>query len=268
MNLLPMSVFRCAALILCCSILSAFSADRPQYGEAWSRNMVSDEKGLPASFDPASGKNIKWRVELGSETHSTPVIAKGKVFIGTNNQRPRDPRHKGDRSILFCLNEQDGQLLWQLVVPKLTNSIYWDWPNAGICSPVTVQDDRVYLISNRGEVLCLDINGMADGNQGSFQDERTHCVPLGMPPIEPGPKDADILWLFDIVKECGVRQHDQAHGSILIDGDFLYVNTSNGVDDSHKQIMSPDAPSLIVLDKEHRSFSCTRRRAHRPAYFP
>jgi outer membrane protein assembly factor BamB len=53
-----------------------------------------------------------------------------------------------------------------------------------------------------------------------------------------------------MVKECGIRQHDSAHGSILVHGRYLYVNTSNGVDDSHKKINSPDAPSLIVLDKE------------------
>ena len=112
-----------------------------------------------------------------------------------------------------------------------------------------MEGDRVYLVGNRGEVLCLDLLGMANGNDGPFRDEARHAVPLGRDPIEPGPQDADILWLFDYIKECGVRQHDQAHGSPLVHGDYLYVNTSNGVDDSHKKIMSPDAPSLIVLDK-------------------
>jgi outer membrane protein assembly factor BamB len=177
-------------------------------------------------------------------------VAKGRVLIGTNNNRPRDTKHKGDRSVLLCLDEKDGHLLWQLVMPKLTNSIFWDWPNAGICSVPTVDDDRVYLVGNRGEVLCLDLAGMANGNNGPFHDEARHAVPLGAEPSEPGPQDADILWIFDYVKECGVRQHDQAHGSPLVLGDYLYVNTSNGVDDSHKKIKSPDAPSLIVLDKK------------------
>jgi outer membrane protein assembly factor BamB len=211
--------------------------------------MVSEERNLPDSLEPATGKNLKWKARLGSETHSTPVIAAGKVLIGTNNEEPRDSRRQGDLSVLLCLDEKDGHLLWQLVVPKLTNSVYWDWPKAGICSPATVEGDRVYLVSNRGEVLCLDLNGLANGDDGPFVDEARHAVPTGEAPLELTKTDADIVWVFDIIKECGVRQHDQAYGSILIDGPFLYVNTSNGVDDSHKQIQAPDAPSLIVLEK-------------------
>jgi hypothetical protein len=149
----------------------------------------------------------------------------------------------------MCFDEKTGAFLWQLVVPKIKTSVYWDWPNAGICSPATVEGNRVYLVSNRGEVMCLDPLGMANGNDGPYRDEAQHSVPPGEAPIEPGERDADILWLFDMVKDCGVRQHDSAHSSILVHGPFLYVNTSNGVDDSHKRITAPDAPSLIVLDK-------------------
>ncbi len=211
--------------------------------------MVSPERDLPESCDPPTGRNVRWVADLGTETHSTPVIARGRVYIGTNNGRPRDPRHHGDRGVLMCFDERTGAFVWQLVVPKIKTSVYWDWPNAGICSPATVEGDRVYLVSNRGEVMCLDPLGLANGNDGPYRDEAKHCVPPGEPPIEPGEHDADILWLFDMIQDCGVRQHDSAHSSILVHGQFLYVNTSNGVDDSHKRIMSPDAPSLIVLDK-------------------
>jgi outer membrane protein assembly factor BamB len=241
---------RCA-VGLCASLVavSLAAADRPQWGEAGSRNMVSGETGLPESFDPATGRNVKWVAELGTETHSTPVIARGRVFIGTNNNRPRDPRYKGDRGVLLCLDEVSGRWLWQLVVPKITTSIYWDWPNAGICSPPTIEGDRVYLVSNRGEVMALDFHGQTNGNQGPYVEEAQHSVPPGEAPIEPGGTDADMLWSYDLVREQGVRQHDSAHGSPLLHGAFLYVNTSNGVDDSHKHIAAPDAPSLVVLEK-------------------
>lgn len=237
-----------AVAIACGFGFAAPAADQAQWGAAWTRNMVSSERGLPDSFDPKTGRNIKWVAPLGSETHATPVVAGGRVYIGTNNERPRDPRHKGDRGVLLCLDEKTGELLWQLVVPKITTSIYWDWPKAGTCSPPTVEGERVYLVSNRGEVLCLDARGLANGNDGPFRDEASHCVPAGETPIEPKQTDADILWVFDMVKDLGVRQHDSAHGSVLVDGDFLYVNTSNGLDDSHTEIHAPDAPSLIVLE--------------------
>ena len=235
----------------------ALAEDRPQWGEAWSRNMISGERNLPESFDPATGKNIKWSAQLGTETHSSPVIAGGRVYIGTNNGNPRDPKHQGDRGVLMCFDEQSGQLLWQLVVPKRTEDIYFDWPNSGIASPVTVEGDRVYLVSNRGEVMCLDAKGMADGNDGPFRDEGAHMTvkptdggTTNSPaPLTPGPLDADIIWLFDLPSGAGIWSHDAAHSSILIHGNYLYLNSGTGVDNTHKKIRTPEAPSLVVLDK-------------------
>ncbi len=120
-------------------------ADQPQWGQAWTRNMVSEERGLPDSFDPQTGRNIKWSAELGTETHSSPIIAGGRVYIGTNNGHPRDPAQEGDRGVLMCFDEQTGRFLWQLLVPKRHEDIYFDWPESGIASPVTVEGARIYV---------------------------------------------------------------------------------------------------------------------------
>jgi outer membrane protein assembly factor BamB len=252
-------------------VAMASAADRPQWGEAWSRNMVSSERGLPDSFDPKSGRNIKWRAKLGTQTHSTPVVAGGRVYIGTNNEEPRDPKHIGDRGVFMCFDERNGTLLWQLVVPKRDEDAYMDWPRMGMSSPATVEGDRVYLVDNRGAVLCLDAKGMTNGNDGTFRDEATYMTAssngkarseigaetrpeLLHPPadgklLEPGPLDADIMWKFDMVEGAGIWPHDAAHSSILIHGDYLYLNTASGVDNTHKRIRRPESPSLIVLDK-------------------
>src|SRR5947208_9477847 len=190
---------------------SASAADQAQWGQAWSRNMVSAEKGLPDKFDPKSGLNIKWTAELGNETHSTPVVAGGRVYIGTNNGKPRDPKHQGDRGVMMCFSEKTGKLLWQLVVPKREDDPYYDWPKSGISSPATVEGDRVYLVSNRGEVMCLDAKGLTDGNQGPFTDEGKHMALRGASPMEPGPLDADIPWLLDLTSGAGIWSHDGAH---------------------------------------------------------
>lgn len=228
---------------------AAWADDQPQWGERHSRNMVSGETSLAETFDPATGKNIKWVAPLGSETYATPVVAGGKVLIGTNNNNPRDARHKGDRGVLLCLDEKDGSLCWQLVVPKLGSDPYLDWPRAGMVSAPTVEGQRVYVVSNRNEVMCLDLNGQANGNDGPYQDEGRHAVPQGSQAAEVTALDADIIWLFDIPAELGILPHDEAHSSILIDGQLLYVNTSSGKDSSHRRVRVPDAPSLIVLDK-------------------
>ena len=234
-------------------VASLHAADQPQWGQRWTRNLVSAERDLPDTFDVNTGKNIRWTAKIGTETHSTPIIADGRVYLGTNNGEPRDPNHQGDRGVLMCFNEKDGSLLWQLVVPKREEDRYHDWPKSGIASPATVEGDRVYIVSNRGEVMCLDARGLANGNDGPFRDEGVHATPRGPAappqPLEIGPLDADILWLYDLTKGVGIWSHDAAHSSILIHGNFLYVNTSTGVDNTHRKIRTPDAPSLVVIDK-------------------
>jgi outer membrane protein assembly factor BamB len=211
--------------------------------------MISDEVGLPERFDPKTGENVKWSVEIGTQCWATPVVAGGKLLIGTNNGRPRDPKHEGDRGVLMCLNEADGSFLWQMVVPKLAEDMYFDWPQAGMCSPPTVEGDRVYMVTNRAEVVCLDLHGMANGNDGPYRDEGRHMAPPDQPALEPGPTDADILWLLDLRTAAGVRPHDSSHCSILVDGPYLYVNTSNGLTSRHDGVDRPDAPALVVVDK-------------------
>ncbi len=238
------------SLLLVFTLFAPLDAeDQPQWGERHTRNMVSAEKGLPGHFDLETGANVKWSAPLGTQCWSTPIVANGKVLIGTNNDEWRDERHRGDRGVLMCFNESDGSLAWQLVVPKLSEDKFFDWPRAGMCSPATVEGNRVYTVTNRDEVVCLDLNGMADGNDGPYVDEGRHSTPKGEPLVEAGPLDADIIWLLDLREAAGVRPHDSSHCSVLLDGAHLYVNTSNGLTSKHERVDKPDAPSLVVVDK-------------------
>ncbi len=237
------------ATSLCISFLanSMRAGDQPTWGQRYTRNMVSSETNLPSQLSPRGTKSIKWSVPLGTSTYSTPVVANGKILVGTNNDAPRDGKHRGDRGVLMCLDEKDGRLLWQLTVPKAAR--FSDWPRVGLVSTATVEGDRVYVLTNRGEIACLDLLGMSNGNDGPFKDEARHMTPAGEPLEKVSDTDADILWLFDLTKELGVHQHDSGHCSILQSGPFLYACTSNGVDAPHLRVPAPDAPSLVVLDK-------------------
>jgi outer membrane protein assembly factor BamB len=239
--------------------------DWPSWGgEDAGRNMYSPARDLPATFDPgklkpgsdqvdlATTRNVKWVVKLGSQSYGNPVVAGGRVFVGTNNEPPRDKRHAGDRSILLCLNEQTGQLLWQLVVPKLKAGKANDWESLGILSSPAVVGNQVYLVTSRCEVLCLDTEGLANGNGGLFQNEAAYAVQeTGLPSVEPGPKDADIIWRYDMLDELGVFPHNAANGSVLVIGNLVYAPTANGADWTHANVPSPYAPSLIVLDRRN-----------------
>lgn len=235
------------ALILITASVQA--ADQPQWGQRHSRNMVSQEKGLPLHFDLESGDNVLWTASLGGGCYGSAIVAEGRIFIGANNSEPRDSRHEGDRGALYCLNEEDGSFLWQLIVPRIGGDDFLDWPEIGICSPPSVEEGRVYTMTNRTEVVCLDMNGLADGNDGPYQMEGRHMTPAEEEALEPGSLDADILWLYDLRSEVGVYPHDSPHASALLDGDFLYINTCNGTTNTHREIGNPEAPALIALNK-------------------
>jgi outer membrane protein assembly factor BamB len=112
-----------------------------------------------------------------------------------------------------------------------------------------VEGNRVYLVTNRCEVICLDIDGMANGNDGPFKDEAQYTAGPGNPPIEVADTDADIIWVFNMIDECGVFPHNITSSAVLIAGDRIWASTSNGVDYGHVETPAPFAPCLIQLDK-------------------
>ncbi len=251
-----------SALILMTSNQYVIAKDWETWGGGPKRNMVSPEKGLPESFDSGEFKegteqvdmstteNIKWVAKLGSQAYGNVTISQGRVFVGTNNESPRDPKHEGDRGIVKCFDEKTGEFIWQLVVPKLGAGKVSDWEYLGICSSPTVDGDRVYVITNRCEVVCLDINGMKNGNDGPYKEEAQYMAGPDNPPIEPGPTDADIIWRFDMRDELGVFPHNITSSSTLVLEDVVIATTSNGQDWSHVNIPSPMAPCLVMLDKK------------------
>ncbi|MAF67254.1 MAG: pyrrolo-quinoline quinone [Planctomycetes bacterium] len=234
--------------------------DWPQWGNTHSRNMACDETGLPNDFaagefvgatdeiDLSTTRNVKWIAKLGSQSYGNPTVARGRVFVGTNNDSPRDARFKGDRSNVYCLDEETGDLVWQLSIPKLGTGKVSDWEYLGICSSPAVDGDRVYLVTNRCEVMCLDFDGMADGNDGDT-DEGAYFAGPGKPPMELAETDADIIWRLNMIDACGVFPHNVTSSSVLVAGDRLWVTTSNGVDYGHVETPAPFAPSLILVDK-------------------
>lgn len=232
-----------SVLFLAASVLvtsSSRSEDWPQWGGTSGHNMASSETGLPKTFRPGSidsktdamdsvsGENLRWAVKLGSETHGSPVIAGGRVFVGSNS-------YSSERSTTKGASHSD--------------------TGYGICDAPTVDGDRLYLVTNDAEVLCLDVDGLTNGNDGPFQDEGRYLAGVfnqpSSPPaaVELKPTDADIVWRYDMLTEHDVHPHDASSCSALVDGNFLYVCTGNGINREENKVLNPLAPSLIVLDK-------------------
>lgn len=240
--------------------LTAHAADWPLWGVDATRNMVSTEKAVVAfepgklvagteDVDDATAKGLRWVQKLGSQTYGNPTVADGRVLVGTNNQATRRPGLAGDYSVTLAFAEGDGALLWQHTVPKLGSGKVNDWEFLGICSSPQIVGDAAYVVTTRGDVVALDVHGLANGNQGTT-DEAVEMVAPGLPAPELDPAiDADVLWRYDVPTELGVFPHNTSSNSALVLGDRLYVGTSNGTDWSHLDLPAPFAPTLIALDR-------------------
>ena len=214
------------------------SQDWPMWGGTAQRSMVSAMKNLPEFWDVKNGKNIKWKARVGSTSYGNPVVADGKIFLGTNNGNPRNPEIEGDKGVLMCFRESDGKFLWQAATDKL--EFENDFPEEGVCSSPAVEGKRLYYVSNRGELVCLDSEGFMDGkNDGPFQDEAYK-----------GPTDADIVWKLDMMKELSVSQLFMANSSPVIWEDLILLATSNGRDSNGEKVPAPKAPSFIAVNKD------------------
>jgi outer membrane protein assembly factor BamB len=230
-------------LIITLGVLAASAvisaADWPMWGGAPNRNMVSSMTGVPTQWDVKTGKNVKWMAKLGSQSYGNPVVANGVVLVGTNNEALRDPKQGGDRGVLMAFRESDGEFLWQATFEKLSSGRANDWPYQGIASSPLVIGETAYFVSNRGQIMAVDIRGFQDGeNDGPFKSEKLT-----------GKNDVDIIWMFDMMEEVGSFPHNLSNSSPNVNGDLIYVSTSNGQDESHVNIPSPKAPAIIALNR-------------------
>ena len=218
------------------TVIPMVAQDWPMWGGSIKRNMVSAIKGLPSKWDVDSKENIKWKADLGFTSYGNPVVADGKIFVGTNNDSPRNPEITGDKGVLMCFRESDGSFLWQAVTDKLSPEL--DWPEQGVCSSPAVEDNRLYYVTNRAELVCLDTSGFSDGNNGPYKNE-----------IHTGATDADIIWKLDMRNELGVTQHNMANSSPAVWENLVFLGTSNGRDEYGESVPSPEAPSFLAVDK-------------------
>jgi outer membrane protein assembly factor BamB len=161
--------------------------------------------------------------------HTVQTFA-GRIYIGGGERTGGDKR-----GVFQCLDAATGAILWRYEAPHRQFPAEIEpgkkfmlgriTPNLGICSTPTVDGDRVYFVNHRAEVLCLST------------------------------KDWKILWTFDLW-EHGVRPSDACNGSPLIDGDILYVNSSNGV--GHGNVAGEFVNFVRHLCQRRKKFSFVR----------
>jgi outer membrane protein assembly factor BamB len=171
----------------------------------------------PVDWDPASGRNIVWSVELGDETYGRPVVAGDTVYVGTDNARHLDPGYQEDAGVLMALRASDGAFLWQDLTPRVERGLREFLLPSTTGAPY-VEGDRLYYVTSECQLRCLNTNGSR-------------------------------VWELDICGRLGVFPHEATNSEVLPMGDLLMVSTSNGQNEGHTLVPSPRAPSLIAVDK-------------------
>lgn len=135
---------------------------------------IGDYDDKTRSWNQDEQRNIRWIAELGSMTYGSPIAAGERVFVGTNNGAgyiSRYPRFV-DLGCLLSFRESDGAFQWQYSVTKHPGGRIYDWPQQGICSTPVVEEDRLWIVDNRGRVVCLDTEGFYDGeDDGPVKEE-------------------------------------------------------------------------------------------------
>jgi len=172
----------------------------------------------PVDWDPATGRNIAWSVELGNQTYGRPVVAGDSIYVGTDNARHMDPDFQDDAGVLMAFRAKDGTFLWQDVTPRVERGLREFLLPSTTGTPY-VEGDRLYYVTAECQLRSLDT------------------------------QKGGIVWELDMCGRLGVFPHEATNSDVLPLGDLLMVSTSNGQNEGHTRVPSPRAPSLIAVDK-------------------
>jgi outer membrane protein assembly factor BamB len=122
------------------------AADWPQW-QGPDRTGISKETGLLQQW-PASGPPVVWSAGgLGSGYGSTSVAGERIFLQGT----------RGGRSMVAALNRADGKEVWS----KALGPVGDDDRGPGPRGTPTVDGDRLYVLTENGDLACLKTDGAA-----------------------------------------------------------------------------------------------------------
>ncbi|MFC1636128.1 hypothetical protein ACFL5Z_14930, partial [Planctomycetota bacterium] len=200
---------------------------------------VSESSALPELFQP---EQLLWEISLGHHQYTVPQMDRGYIFLGINDLFIKHPVVKRTGGgILMCVDQTTGQMIWQLPIPRFMEGVkapyHFNKWQCGVCSRPAIEGNRLYITGPRGDVLCVDRFGQANGNNGPFQNEIEYMgVPEGSN-YQLTDTDGDIIWQYNMLTEVKIFPHDVCGTSPLLLGDYLYVSTGNGQDDRHRYIV-------------------------------
>jgi outer membrane protein assembly factor BamB len=130
------------SIVVPASLLSsdAHAADWPQW-RGPIRDGKSPDKGLLAQW-PKGGPPLEWQASGLGGGFSSVAVASFRVYTMGD---------LGDAQYVIALDRRDGSILWKTKVGPA-----WKDKYLGPRSTPTADDDRVYVLTTEGDLICLD----------------------------------------------------------------------------------------------------------------
>jgi outer membrane protein assembly factor BamB len=120
----------------------ASNAEWPQW-RGPSRNGLSSDTGLLKQW-PSSGPRQIWSISNLGEGYGSLAIKGDRIYVqGTS----------GSASAVFCLNRADGKTIWSASLGPKVNEGRGNGPR----STPTIDEDRVYILTENGDLACLRV---------------------------------------------------------------------------------------------------------------
>lgn len=108
-----------------------------------SRDDVSKETRLLKQW-PEGGPKLLWLSREAGIGYSGPAIVNGRLFTAGADEKTE---------YLYCFDAASGEKLWTTAIGDLYKN---DWGNGPRATP-SVDGDRVYMLSGRGDLVCARI---------------------------------------------------------------------------------------------------------------
>jgi outer membrane protein assembly factor BamB len=150
-----------SAVIIALAAGTAFAADSgPADWPQWrgpDRTGLSKETGLLKSW-PDEGPKQVWKITGLGDGYSTPSISGGRIYLlGT----------KGKDEYMICLDEKNGERVWDLKIGQKTGGF------AAPKSTPTIDDSLAYAVSSDGNLVCVEIG------KGTIKWEKSYRKEFG-----------------------------------------------------------------------------------------
>jgi outer membrane protein assembly factor BamB len=133
------------------------AADWPQW-QGPDRTRLSKETGLLKAW-PAAGPALVWRATGLGGGYGSMAVAGDRVFV---------QGARGRTSVVIALNRADGKEVWS----KALGAAQADDRGPGPRGTPTVDGDRLYVLSENGDLLCVKTDGTAVWQRNILRDFR------------------------------------------------------------------------------------------------